>query len=92
MVTTAATKRAVGYLRVSTAQQTGERHASLETQANRILAHCSNLRYAHIQDFSEVCTGRRDERAVYQRMVAFAKQGNADVIVVQFLDRFGRNP
>jgi hypothetical protein len=32
MSTTLATKRAVGYLRVSSTGQTGERHSSLDTQ------------------------------------------------------------
>ena len=35
MSTTLATKRAVGYLRVSSVGQTGERHSSLETQQAR---------------------------------------------------------
>jgi hypothetical protein len=35
MSTTLATKRAVGYLRVSSTGQTGERHSSLDTQKAR---------------------------------------------------------
>ncbi len=35
MLTSIATKRAVGYLRVSSVGQTGERHSSLETQEAR---------------------------------------------------------
>jgi len=33
------TRRAVGYARVSTEQQVGDHHASLETQESRVLAH-----------------------------------------------------
>ncbi|MFH1560412.1 MAG: recombinase family protein, partial [Chloroflexota bacterium] len=35
---------------------------------------------------------RRDDRKEYQRLIDFVESGGADVIVVQFLDRFGRNP
>jgi DNA invertase Pin-like site-specific DNA recombinase len=38
-----------------------------------------------------VLSGRRDDRPEYQRMVEFVKAGGADVIIVQYLDRFGRN-
>ena len=82
-------KRAVGYLRVSTPGQTGNNHSSLETQESRYKEHCQ--RY----DLIPVChvvSGRRDDRKEYRRMVEYAIQGNADVIIVQFLDRFGRNP
>ena len=42
--------------------------------------------------FVDVLSGKRDDRKEYQRMVEFVMAGGADVIVVQFLDRFGRNP
>ncbi len=34
----------------------------------------------------------RDDRKEYRRLVDYVIKGGADVIVVQFLDRFGRNP
>lgn len=40
--------------------------------------------------FTDVLSGRRDDRKEYRRMVDCVVEG--DVIVVQFLDRFGRNP
>jgi len=40
----------------------------------------------------DVVSGRRDDRKEYRRMVEYVLQGNAEVIVVQYLDRFGRNP
>ena len=43
MSTTLATKRAVGYLRVSSVGQTGERHSSLETQEARFNDYCERL-------------------------------------------------
>ena len=48
--------------------------------------------YVYVQTFVDVLSGRRDDRPEYQRMVEFVKAGGADVIVVQYLDRFGRNP
>ena len=84
-------QRAVGYARVSTHQQTGDHHASLETQEAHILAHVTNSDYRHVQTFVDVLSGRRDDRPEYQRMVEFVKAGGADVIIVQYLDRFGRN-
>ena len=40
----------------------------------------------------DVVSGRRDDRKEYRRMVEYALTGAVEVIVVQFLDRFGRNP
>ena len=90
--TTTSTKRAVGYLRVSTPGQTGVRHSSLETQESRFIQYCEALGYSAVSTFVDVVSGRRDDRQEYLRMVDFAMNGGANVIVVQFLDRFGRNP
>ena len=92
MTTTLATKRAVGYLRVSSTGQIGERHSSLETQEARFYEYCTHKNHYPVTTFVDVVSGRRDDRKEYNRMVDYAISGNADVIVVQFLDRFGRNP
>ena len=94
MVTTVLTgaKRAVCYRRVSSTGQTGERHSSLETQESQYLQYCDSRNYIPIKTFEDVISGRRDDRRDYLRMVDFVKRGGADVVVVQFLDRFGRNP
>lgn len=92
MITATAQKRAIGYLRVSDLKQMGERHNSLETQETRFQEYCQRYSLTPIATFTDVVTGRRDDREEYLRMVDCAKQGGADVIVVQFLDRFGRNP
>jgi len=86
------TQRAVGYFRVSTPGQTGERHSSLETQESHYHQYCLQYNLTSIATFTDVVTGRRDDRKEYLRMVDFVSQGNADVIIVEFLDRFGRNP
>ena len=92
MTITIATKRAVGYLRVSSPGQTGERHSSLETQEARFRDYCQSQDLIPICTFIDVVTGRRDDRKQYLKMLEFVLQGGAEVIVVQFLDRFGRNP
>ncbi len=92
MLTSIATKRAVGYLRVSSVGQTGERHSSLETQEARFNDYCERLGLHPVATFVDIVSGRRDDRQEYQRMLEYVEEGGADVIVVQFLDRFGRNP
>ena len=42
--------------------------------------------------FIDIVSGHRDDRKEYNRMVEFVMAGGAEVIIVQFLDRFGRNP
>ena len=88
----ATTKKAVGYLRVSTPGQAGEQHSSLETQESRFKEYCQRHGFIPVSKFVDVVSGRRDDRKEYRRMVEYAMAGDADVIVVQYLDRFGRNP
>ena len=90
--TTLATKRAVGYLRVSSTGQVGERHSSLDTQKVRFEEYCHRFDLLPVASFVDVLSGNGDDRKEYLRMVEFVMAGGADVIVVQFLDRFGRNP
>jgi len=90
--TSIATKRVVGYLRVSTPGQAGERHSSLETQEARFKEYCHRHDLLAVTTFTDIVSGRRDDRKEYNRMVDYVLEGNAEVIVVQFLDRFGRNP
>ena len=92
MITTIAQKRAVGYFRVSSPGQTGECHSSLETQEKHFREYCQRIGLTPTATFTDVVTGRRDDRKEYQHMVELARQDHIDVIVVQFLDRFGRNP
>ena len=91
-ITTITTKGAVGYLRVSGAGQTGERHSSLDTQRARFQEFCDRENHLPVATFVDVLSGRRDDRKEYRRMVDYVLGGGAEVVVVQFLDRFGRNP
>lgn len=88
----APTRRAISYKRVSTTDQAGEKHSSLETQDSRTRQWCDQHGAALVQTFTDVASGRKDERREYRRMVEYALAGNADVVIVQFLDRFGRKP
>ena len=92
MTASIATKTAVGYFRVSSPGQTGEHHSSLETQEARFQEYCQRQNLLPIAIFVDVVSGRRDDRKEYLRMVAYCKEHRPDEIVVQYLDRFGRNP
>ncbi len=92
MTTGILTQRAVGYLRVSSSKQAGERHSSLETQEAHFKEYCQQNQLKPVSTFTDIVTGRRDDRKEYHHMLEYVAQGNADIIIVQFLDRFGRNP
>jgi DNA invertase Pin-like site-specific DNA recombinase len=91
MVSTAA-KTVFFYGRVSIKQQAGANHTSLETQEAHARAYCESHGYALAQSFVDVQSSRSDNRTQYRLMLERALAGDADLIVVQFLDRFGRNP
>ncbi len=69
MLTSIATKRAVGHLRVSSVGQTGERHSSLETQEARFGDYCERLGLLPVATPVDIVFGRRDDRKDYRRML-----------------------
>jgi site-specific DNA recombinase len=79
-------------MRVSTHEQAEERHVSLKAQRARISGWCGEHDYALVGEFIDVLSGRRGDRKDYRRMVELLLRGDADAVVVQFLDRFGRVP
>ena len=83
---------AVGYLRVSTLNQAGEHHISLETQEAAFRAYCTANGLTPVATFVDVQSGRRDDRPEYQRMLRYVPEYEVGHVVVLFLDRFGRNP
>ena len=86
------TTTAVGYFRVSSPGQAGERHVSLETQTTQFNDYCRAHRLDPVATFTDVASGRKDDRKEYRRMLDYvASQGIGNVVVI-FLDRFGRNP
>ena len=92
MVTTISHKNYVGYIRVSGDKQVGEGHSSLETQESRIRAVASENEGLVVKIFQDVQSGRRNDRIEYQNMVRYVLEERVDVVLVQYLDRFGRNP
>ena len=92
MVTSVADKRSVGYVRVSTEKQAGSRRASLETQESRIREVVSASGGLLVKLFCDVESGRRDGRPEYRRMIRYVLEEGADTVLIQYLDRFGRNP
>ena len=92
MTTTVQTDAAVGYFRVSSAGQAGERHVSLEVQESN---HTDYIRAEHLTSwatFTDVASGRKDDRLEYRRMLAYVVEHGIGNVVVSCLDRFGRNP
>jgi len=92
MITAVRTTTAVGYFRVSSPGQAGERHVSLESQTTQFNDYCRDHRLDPVATFTDVASGRKDDRKEYRRMLDYvASQGIGNVVVL-FLDRFGRNP
>ena len=86
------TTTAVGYFRVSSPGQAGERHVSLEAQTTQFNDYCRAHRLDPVATFTDVASGRKDDRKEYRWMLDYvASQGIGNVVVI-FLDRFGRNP
>ena len=69
MLTSIATKRAVGYLRVSSVGQTGERHSSLKTQEARFNEYCERFGLLGVTIFVAIVSGRRDDRKEHHHML-----------------------
>lgn len=84
-------QRAFGYFRVSTASQATEKKFSLDVQRERFYAHCEERDYRPVAEYTDVMSGRRDDRTQYQAMLEACRRGEADIVVTLFLDRFGRN-
>ena len=92
MVTSISHKIYVGYIRVSGDKQVGEGHSSLETQESRIREVVKQNGGLVVRLFQDVQSGRRNDRIEYQNMVRYVLEEQVDVVLVQYLNRFGRNP
>ena len=92
MVTSITQKHFVGYIRVSSEKQAKDDRSSLRTQEARIRAAVSDRDGILVKLFSDVESGKRDDRLEYQKMLKYVLDEEIDVVLVQYLDRFGRNP
>ena len=86
------TDTAVGYFRVSSHGQAGERHVSLEVQQAAFEDYCRSHNLTPIKTFVDVASGRKDDRPQYRAMLEYVAREGVGNVVVLFLDRFGRNP
>ena len=92
MVISIKQKNFVGYIRVSTEKQARDGRSSLDTQEARIRATVSAHDGLLVKLFCDVESGRRDDRPEYQKMLKYVLEEHVDVVLVQYLDRFGRRP
>lgn len=67
-------------------------NSSLETQEERIRTEADLRGGLVIKLFRDIESGRRDDRPEYRRMLRYVIDEGADAVLVQYLDRFGRNP
>ena len=92
MATAVRTTTAVGYFRVSSQGQAGERHVSLEAQATQFNDYCRAHNFEPVKTFTDIASGRKDNHQEYRRMLDYVTREGIGNVVVLFLDRFGRNP
>lgn len=85
------TTRAAAYYRVSTDRQAEADRHSLEAQRAAFTRHCADRGHEAVAEYQDVESGRKVAREAYQQMLTDARAGRFDVIIVSFLDRFGRN-
>ena len=71
MPTVTDTATAVGYFRVSSPGQAGERHVSLEVQAANFNDYCRTHHLDSVTTFTDVASGRKDDRKEYRKMVEY---------------------
>ena len=85
--------RAVGYIRVSTEDQT--KGYSLDAQRSEIDRYCERKGYELVRIYadegSSAHTDRLSKRPELTRLLNHAEQGEFDVVIVHTLDRWARN-
>lgn len=83
--------KAALYARVSDASQAEADRQSLPFQREAFEARCVERGYERGEAYVDVESGTKASRVNYQRMLEDAKARQFDVLVVTFLDRFGRD-
>jgi len=82
--------RAVAYIRVSTEEQSGPGHVSLEVQEQRCRDYIASRGWTLIGVERDIESGLKPTRAGYQRVIELARAGSIDAVVVMQASRFGR--
>jgi DNA invertase Pin-like site-specific DNA recombinase len=90
-MTIVSTRRAVGYCRVSTAEQERDEHYSIDEQTEAIRGYCVEHDLELVEVFAEQGSRSRASRAQYQRMLRFVvdREHGINTVIVRWLDRFG---
>ena len=74
MPTVIDTATAVGYFIVESPGQAGKRHVSLESQATAFQDYCRTHQLDSVTTFTDVASGRKDDRKEYRKMVEYVAQ------------------
>lgn len=85
------TTRAAIYCRVSTTEQGSGDHVSLAVQHQRCKAYVEQHGWALVASEEDRESGLRPQRPGYNRVLALARQGAIDVVVVMAASRWGRD-
>lgn len=78
-------KRVAVYIRVST----GDQNADL--QRNELTDYCQFRKWEIVETYDDVMSGAKDKRPALDRLMADARRGKFDVVVVWRFDRFARS-
>jgi site-specific DNA recombinase len=83
--------KAIGYIRVSTTRQ-AEEGVSIEAQGAKIRAYCE-LKGINLMEviIDAGISGKRADRAGYQKVLELCEKGEIDAVVVYSLSRFSRS-
>jgi DNA invertase Pin-like site-specific DNA recombinase len=79
------TKRAAIYCRVSTSDQ------NPDLQQTELREYCAFRKWEIVEPFTDTISGAKDRRPALDRMLADARRGKFEVIVVWRFDRFARS-
>lgn len=78
-------KRAALYIRISTNDQ----HSDL--QKNELPEYCQFRKWQVVETYNDTMTGSKDRRPALDQLMADARRGKFDVVVVWKFDRFARS-
>ena len=92
MPTAVDTTTAIGYFRVSSPGQAGERHVSLEVQAANFNDYCRTHHLDSVTTFTDVASGRKDDRKEYRKMVEYVTQQGIGNVVCFSLTALAATP
>lgn len=82
-------KQVVAYFRVSTEKQ-GAHGLGIEAQHSYVNAYCERTGSTLLREFTEVESGRKNDRLELAKAITFAKRSKATLVIAK-LDRLARN-